>query len=389
MSKPIRWEGKDLDNLLSMSDDELFSTYPDTKPASLKRLRAMKLREQSQSIHKDKKLAQLEHENRTIKNKYEAVLSDKSNKDVIQHIFEQVVSEHTPVPLPESYPRSGGITEEHAVLCIGDLHFGEVVDKEQTGGIATYNLDVGKRRLDETVDTAIDIIKNHLKGYHVPKIHIFLLGDLVSGEIHEELRNSNEKPIIGQTLFVLSALEENIKKLCGAFEQVEITSIAGNHGRKKEAYYFKDKATENFDYLISKLLERIFINQKNLKWNIPQSYWALQQVQNIKYMIMHGDGIRSWMGLPFYGLKREFLSWKVLAQDYGIAFDDLIVGHFHNPNIFQIQRNSVIINGGLMGGDDYSLGALSVANDPVQLLWGVHPEHGRTWTYQINTGYIT
>lgn len=393
----FKWEGEHLQNLKTKGIEELKKIYPDKTEKNLRRRKqevqqthvSDKVLTPEEESTKDKEIYRLSQANKALKTKYEFEIGRSSGFEALQGILNQIIAERPRVVPPPKVKIDSHATTEHAVLALGDLHFGEVVDIKQTGGIAVFNMEIAKKRLDFTVDRAIEIIKGHLSGgYHIPKIHVFLLGDLISGEIHEELRNSNEQGIIQQTMFVLECLEENILKLCENFEEVHITSVVGNHGRKKEDYYFKDKAVENFDYLISRMLEKYLDKQPNLTWSIPQSYWAIQKVQNRRYLVMHGDGVRSWMGLPFYGLQKEFLKWRALAESYLGGFDDLVVGHFHNPNIFTVQRDEIIINGTIKGGDEYSLGALSAACDPVQFLWGVHPKYGRTWTYKINSSEV-
>lgn len=410
MAKP-KWVGKDADNLRTKTVEELVQLYPGSKAESLARVKRKLLAKERTpqaaqpaaaaepepeqepdyqvETAKDKKIIRLEHDILDLRRSYKHVLENTANIDEVLASIELNLAEREPVPAPPKAVFAKGVTEEHAVLLLGDLHIGEYVDARQTGGIAVYNLDVAKRRLDYTVDTAIEILKKHLSGgYRYQKLYVFLLGDLISGEIHTELEISNEVGVTQQKLIALDYLEYNIAKLCQEFPEVHITSVVGNHGRKKKEYYFKEKAIENNDYLISKMLQKIFKQQKNLSWNIPESYWAIQQVHNRRFMIMHGDGVKSWGGMPFYGLNREYGKWRPLAENTMGGFHDMIIGHFHTPNWFTIQQDRLIINGCLKGGDEYSIGALSAASDPIQMLMSVHPKHGITWNWPINSKNI-
>jgi len=63
----------------------------------------------------------------------------------------------------------------------------------------------------------------------------------------------------------------------------------------------------------------------------------------------------------------------------------MVVGHFHSPNVLNIQRSKLIMNGSPKGGDEFSLGAMTAASDPVQYIFGVHNKYGLTWNFPINS----
>lgn len=308
--------------------------------------------------------------------------------DAMVEAIRETVPTREPVPVPKPPKLNGEVETEDVVLCLSDLHYGEVVDPEETGGIAVYNIDVAAARLEYTIDKAIRMAKEKLRGgYHLPHLHVFCLGDIVSGIIHDELEISNEVQIVSQVLESAELLEAELIKLCQVFEKVTFIGVVGNHGRVKQERYFKGKAINNYDYLVYSVVAKALKDQPNLTFKVPKSFWHIEKVQGKRYLLMHGDVIRQWMGMPWYGLQREYLKWRALAESYVGGFDDLVIGHFHNPNIVTIQRDEIIVNGAFKGGDDYSLG-IGVACDPIQLMWGVHPVRGRTWTFQINSSEV-
>jgi len=232
------------------------------------------------------------------------------------------------------------------------------------------------------------IATDKLSNYRFRKLHVFMLGDLVSGVIHDELRVNDEVGIVEQMILATDILAEALLMLCQAFPEVHIASVVGNHGRVSEERYFKGKATNNYDYLVSHMLERMLSGQPNLTWNIPKSFYTVEQVENERFLLLHGDVVKSWMGIPFYGLQRAYLKWHALHVDYGKPFDHMIVGHYHNPNRMTMVRNELIINGCIKGGDEYSIGAIAAACDPSQTLFGVHPRKGITHYWVIKTAHI-
>jgi DNA repair exonuclease SbcCD nuclease subunit len=64
--------------------------------------------------------------------------------------------------------------------------------------------------------------------------------------------------------------------------------------------------------------------------------------------------------------------------------DYLAFGHFHQPTMLVGTDATIIINGSVKGGDEYSIGNYFGSQDPVQLLLTFHEKHGLTDTSQIN-----
>ena len=75
-----------------------------------------------------------------------------------------------------------------------DFHWGEVVDKSQVYGVNSYNMSIAKQRLHTLVDKTIGICFDHMVNPNYPGIVLMLGGDMVSGDIHEELEITNEAP---------------------------------------------------------------------------------------------------------------------------------------------------------------------------------------------------
>ena len=299
---------------------------------------------------KDRQISRLRDEVKHLRRLYKTQTKEAAGTEALVNAIFEVVPTLESVRVPKAAKVSGSIEEEELILLLSDLHFGEVVDEAETGGISVFNMDIAKRRFDYTIDKAIAIAKEKQKGFHYRKISVFLLGDLVSGIIHDELKQHDEVGIVKQIMFATDVIVAGILKLCQVFESVHVASVVGNHGRVSEKYYFKGKANNNFDYLVAKTAEKMTANQSNLTWSVPESFWSMETVCNDTFFLTHGDFIRSWAGIPWYGLSRAYLKWRTLAADYGISFDHMAIGHFHNPNIFTMVRGMMFVNGSLKGG---------------------------------------
>ena len=391
-----RWTPSEKKRLMSCETEaDLLREFPNDKVSSLQRQqrifrekedeRKEELTDEKQ-VAKDSDVLRLEDEIKRLRQLYKMSVRDTSSTDVLVDVIRKSVPSLAGLTPPKPVVVNGDVETETAVLLLGDWHVGEVTDIEETGGIATYDTDIARRRALYTVQSAVRIAKGHLKGgYHIPNIEVFGLGDFVSGIIHKELEVTNEQGIVEQILEASRILAESLLLLSQHFETVTFTGVVGNHGRVEMQRYFKMKAKNNYDRLVYEIVKVMLANQPNITINVSLSFWALRKVENTRFLIMHGDNIKGWMGFPFYGENRAYMKMRALLEGYGNGFDTLVLGHFHTPNIFQVQRDEVINNGSTKGGDEYSLGAVSAACDPVQVFFGVHPKRGRTWTFYLNS----
>lgn len=342
-----------------------------------------------EQVAQDSEITRLRDELGRLRKLYKLATRERSSDEALIVAIREVVPTFEPVTPPKPVQINGKVETETAVLLLGDLHIGEVVDEEETGGIAVYDLDIAHRRVMHTVQTAVKMTKEHLKGgYHIPNIEVFGLGDFVSGIIHKELEVTNEVGIVEQVMVAAEMTAEALLLLCQHFEHVTFTGVVGNHGRVEMHKYFKMKAKNNYDRMVYLIVEKMLKDQPNLTMNVPMSFWTIRKVENTRFLLLHGDQIKGWMGFPVYGANRAYMKMRSLLEGYGNGFDTMVMAHFHTPNIWNIQRDEVICNGSTKGGDEYALGAISAACDPVQILFGVHPRRGRTWTYYINSSEV-
>jgi hypothetical protein len=344
--------------------------------------------ESVQENRKDREISRMREEVKHLKRLYKTQTQETSGVDALISAIRECVPTMKAVAPPRRKVSRPEVDKESLVLLLSDLHIGEVVSITQTGGISSFDVDIARRRIQFTVDRAIKIAKEKMNHYEFDTLYVFMLGDLISGIIHDELRVNDELGIVAQCIEAVDIISEAILKLCQEFPHVHVASVAGNHGRVTEERYFKGKATNNYDYLISKMIEKLLSNQSNLTWNIPEAFFTVETVENESFLLLHGDVVKSWMGIPFYGLQRAYLKWRTVHADFGTPFKHMIVGHYHNPNMMSIVRYKLIINGCIKGGDEYSIGALAAACDPSQTMFGVNAKRGITHYWELNSKEI-
>lgn len=320
---------------------------------------------------------------KTLKKKYEAMVREVAVWENVWDRMEQVIPVLPTVKVPKSPKISEKKTVESVALAAACWHIGETVDFGSMGGLNEYNFEIFTSRLQRMIEKAISFCHRNMKEHVFEEFHLMLLGDMVSGIIHDELLESNEMHIVDQTMVGALVTAQAIMDLARAFPKVVVTGVPGNHGRTQKQKQYKDKGSKSFDYMFYNILAMMLKDQKNVEFNIPRSYWAILQIQGFNFQLMHGDTVRSWGGIPFYGLNREMNKWTEIHAIREQVMHYYVSAHYHTKAVLQSGVGERIMTGSLKGGDEYAIG-LGLYSDPVQLLFGIHRDHGKTWELTLN-----
>ena len=272
------------------------------------------------------------------------------------------------------------------VLFTSDFQWGERIVASELDGINEFNQAVAARRYRRLIDTAIDVARDHMGGRHVyPGIIYCRGGDSVSGDIHDELRETNDLQSIPAAKDLTEHEAEGIRKLQAAFGRVHVVSVPGNHGRTTRKPHAKRFVETNYDTLIAWWLESQFKGDATVTWQTPMSGDALFGVYGWQWLMTHGDRIGSRGGEGYIGPAGTVTrGMKKLAEYYatlGTRIDNILVGHFHT----RLELEYGFVNGCLPGYSEYAKGARYRPAEPSQWLLFVHPTRGITarWPIQL------
>ena len=333
-----------------------------------------------QKIKADVEKTKLQQKLREVDRKYKMIVREESISDRMIRVLKDEARALPKVDLVWE-PPSQKVTQETAVLLFSDPHIGEIVDKDVVCGFGEYNFAMFNKRLKFLAESMQSIVVRKLKGYKIDKLCIFGLGDMVSGRIHEELIENSED-IIFQIMNGAFVTAQFVLELAQMFPEVEIDGVLGNHGRLIKRKYYKKRYT-NWDFVFYQFLAMFLANNPRIKCNFPKSFFIVKKVRGWTFLLIHGDNIRGWMGIPWYGIER--MMWKLgdLLKDKGININYRVLGHFHNTGELDRAFGELVINGSMIGGTEYSLMSMGEFNRPTQLFFGVHTEIGMTWRYPL------
>lgn len=272
-------------------------------------------------------------------------------------------------------------THGTGVLFLSDIHFDEVVRPEQIGGCNAYNREIAVRSLRNTFRSAVMLLKGFMAAPRYDGLVIPLGGDLLSGNIHEELVETNEAPIQQSMLALEEVLIEGIGGMADEFGKVHVPCVTGNHGRMHKKPRAKNRAFENFEWSVYQRLASYFRRDSRITFDIPDGPDAFFSVYRTRYCLTHGDQFRGGDGIGgiMVPIMRGASKKQVRQQAIGDAFDVLMMGHWHQ----YIHMNRLIVNGSVKGYDEYAYQGNFPFEPPQQAFFVVHPEVGVTFRMPV------
>lgn len=308
---------------------------------------------------------------------YNKLVSERSRQE---HLFDKLIESANNLSNTVgcffddgNYINSMPFGDNEAVLVFSDWHYGMITDNV----FNKYNTDICKNRVKKIVDDAIERIILH-KCY---KLHVILLGDMVSGGIHVSTRVASEELVCDQLMQVAEIIAQSIFELSGYVREVEVYSTYGNHARvvsnKSDSIH-----RDNFERLIPWWLEQRIAAEENrigkkLNINIAPdagSEFLFVSPCGIDMCAAHGDldSVRSsTQVLP-----------TLFHKIYGKDIQFILLGDKHHRESMEELGITSVLVGSLCGSDEYANNKRLYSN-PSQLLLIVNPGVGVDAEYRL------
>lgn len=184
--------------------------------------------------------------------------------------------------------------EHHGSLVafLSDAHITEVVRPEEIGGYNKYNMAIAEMRIQAFFERTITVARNYLAGVKYDGIVLPLGGDLVSGDIHQELVETNEYSTMRGIELSLPWFLKGIEMFHEEFGNVHIVSAPGNHGRNSLKPRHKKRSENNADTHIAQLLAMVIGEVDGITFDIPEGADVDFKVYDSVFSMEHGDNLR-------------------------------------------------------------------------------------------------
>lgn len=331
----------------------------------------------------EKQIRSLEVSIQALKNDISALKKDKGEayKEIRElreamDAISLIEGNHTKPPAWASARKKSSGHRGTACHILSDLHLDERVAPDEVEGLNAYSREIALKRLKRDVERTIMVSRDYVSGVQYDGMALFLLGDLISGWIHEELSETNECPMLETIDYWVDHLSAAVGTFAEEFGNVRVVGIVGNHGRTTRKPRMKQRVTTNMDWLIYRMIARDFKDDDRVSFQVPYSADTTLPLYDTKFLATHGDQFRGGSGVSgvlaplMTGAYRK--TRRAMMTDTN--FDYLVMGHFHQYNVFK----NIIVNGSLKGYDEYAYMSNFEYEPPQQAFWVVTPEHGIT-----------
>jgi hypothetical protein len=335
----------------------------------------------SEESHRETVLA-LKRDNLALRQDNKRLSEVSVDLECIRKIIGRIDARITPdAPAWTTKPTRGKLVHGIPTLMLSDLHFGEVVFPAQVNHINSYNTQVAKVRLKRVVAGAIKLLRQTLAPGAFGGMVCILGGDMVEGTIHDELRDTSDETVMEAVITLHDELVPHIKALADEFGLLHLPCVVGNHGRLDRKPRMKNGPKLNYDWLLYHFLARtIGADPKyrgRVTFQIPDGYEASYRIHGVRYMLTHGDSFKGGDGIsgPLMPWMRGSLKASKSYSAMGMPFDCMVMGHWHQLRYL----NSIIVNGSLVGYNEFAQKLHFGFEPPQQALWLTHPARGLTF----------
>ena len=223
---------------------------------------------------------------------------------------------------------------KEGLALFSDWHYGMDINN----AINVFNRDVFNQRVADLTNKVIEYGTLH----QIETLHVANLGDLIGGLIHVSTRVQANEDVIEQIKYVTETLSEVLSKFASIFPKVKFYNIAGNHGRtvaSKNDVGIK----ENFEYLIPWYIEARLRNHSNVEITNEQDGFISTRILNEEVVFTHGHYDR-----PDQAVVK-------IPQLLGIIPSYIFSGHIHHHFEKEYGKTTCMVNGSLVGNDDYAM----------------------------------
>lgn len=248
-------------------------------------------------------------------------------------------------------PRKATKHEATAIAIASDWHIEEPVDPESMeipgGYLNEYNMKIAKDRAERFFAGILKLVEIERHVVQIQSLVLGLLGDFISGYIHEELEENNEasplEAIEACEDYLCSGIDYLLKE--GQFRKIVVPCTFGNHGRTVKKPRIATGAANNFERHLYRDIAKRYQGDQRIEFTIANGKYVYVDVYGLRLRFSHGDDIKGGGGvgglsIPLLRAITRRNNNRMLLADYDF------LGHHHQLGI---HGGNVIVNGSLIG----------------------------------------
>ena len=273
---------------------------------------------------------------------------------------------------PKFTARKDGHSEAVAIVVASDWHVEETVKAETVNGLNAFNLAIAKERIGWFFQNTVRLLEITGRDVHLKGVVLALLGDFLSGAIHEELVEVASMQPVDAILWVKQLLASGIEYLLQKTSlKFTIVCKDGNHGRTTKETRHATETGYSLEYMMYKTLAEHFKDNPRVQFVIERGYHTYLDVFGYVLRFHHGNYIRYQGGVGgiTIPLNKAIDQWnKAKSADIDV------LAHWHQ----MLDTGNAILNGSLIGYSPYIIKIKGKYERPRQVFFLVDSKRGKT-----------
>lgn len=310
---------------------------------------------------------------RDLTNKVKTLYRQESRSELLRETIKEAINNLEPIEVhydDAPFPKS----DRSLVLTIGDIHYGADIHVKGLLGetVNRYNSEVFNDRMEDLLSQVDWIINKE----DIDDVHVFFVGDLVDGMIHQSQLTQLEYGLVESTMKLSEYLAIWLTEL-SAKCHVTVYSVTGNHSEirpfNSKHREFKD---ENLEKIIFWYLDRRLACNDRIDIQEECDMMKYCDINGFSFLLLHGDGEKRISDIA-----------KETVNMYGKHVDFFVCGHNHKEEEFPMgmtdSGNSVIVRTpSICGVNEYAQGK-RLNSRPGAIAMVIEEGYGRRCVYPI------
>jgi len=296
-------------------------------------------------VKKDREIQKLRSELQNLKKQYKHSLKEVDRahgRSNVMDLFEENNDHSLIMKEVENFPQEDeDVNRAVAFLIASDWHVEELVDPTTINGLNEFNLEICEQRIKTFFKNGVNLINKSKVFNQIDTVVLGILGDIISGYIHDELIESNECSPTQAIIFADKMLTAGIHYI---LENTDIKKLLvpccfGNHGRTNVKKKISTSYKNSFEWLMYQNMKERFADHDKVDFIVENGIHVYMNVfDNYVIRFHHGDSMRYGGGVGGLTIpvNKSINQWNKIKHAYLDVF-----GHFH-----QLKDNgNFIVNG--------------------------------------------
>jgi hypothetical protein len=291
---------------------------------------------------------------------YNRLIRQEARKESYVDMVKRIICENIePMNIPVHYTLFNSSTD--LLVHLTDIHTGIEIHNWKND----FDEDILKKRIEKFTSNILDI-----RGQHGSENCYLVIGEILSGIIHNNLRLQNNMDLMEQFKYISELIAAMLSRMANHFNHIYVYTTPGNHSRissKKE----DGLDGENMDILLPFYLKARMQNIENITIcdNTIEPEIAMFNIRGNNVFASHGH-----KDSPSNVVQN-------FTMMFGIKPQIVLLGHRHTNGLTTVYDTKVIESGCCSGSDNYAVSIRKV-NKPEQTV-SVIGDNGLICLYDI------